>query len=101
MMDRQEFYDRLMLLGRKFRWGVDNKRIHATMRGTRYNPVTALAQHMGHGTFQDNKKSTLKAGTALGLPRNFTNDLYDATVGSSNRGNTQVVRGHLRGTLGV
>ena len=41
----------------------------------------------------------MKAGTQLGLPRNFTSTVYDATNARSNRGNTQVVRGRILSRL--
>ena len=97
-MNSTEFYTALgRLPRRRYGWSMDGNTItSSTSSGETLNPVTAVAHHRGLGTFSNNKRETLKAGTALGLPRSFTEQLYDATKGTYNRGNTQVVRGRLR-----
>jgi len=101
-MERNDFYKALSKLPRRYSWRMDGKTIVSSHRSVdeTLNPVTAVAHNRGLGIFANNKKDTLKAGTALGLPRSFTTQLYDATKSSSNRGNTQVVRGRiLSGTM--
>jgi hypothetical protein len=66
-----------------------------------FNPVTAVAYRHTGEVYGTNKRETLKAGKALGLTREFTSHVYNATAGVSNRGNTQVVRGKIRSALGV
>ena len=66
-----------------------------------FNPVTAVAYRSTGEVYGTNKRETLKAGKALGLTREFTNHVYNATTSVSNRGNTQVVRGKIRSALGV
>lgn len=70
-------------------------------RGEVVNPVTAVAYKATGRVFGTNKRETLRAGKALGLTREFTSHVYNATTGVSNRGNTQVVRGKIRSALGV
>tara|TARA_B100001094_G_scaffold107687_2_gene103678 strand:- start:5488 stop:5799 length:312 start_codon:yes stop_codon:yes gene_type:complete len=70
-------------------------------RGETVNPVTAVAYKTTGQVYGTNKRETLRAGKALGLTREFTSHVYNATTGVSNRGNTQVVRGKIRSALGV
>jgi hypothetical protein len=70
-------------------------------RGETVNPVTAVAYKATGTVYGTNKRETLRAGKALGLNRHFTETVYNATTGGSNRGNTQVVRGKVRSALGV
>jgi hypothetical protein len=70
-------------------------------RGEPVNPVTAVAYKATGTVYGTNKRETLKAGRALGLSSNFVSTVYNATTASSNRGNTQVVRGKIRSALGV
>lgn len=70
-------------------------------KGQRVNPVTALAYSQTGAVYGTNKRETQKAGRSLGLSSDFVDQLYAASVGSSNRGNTQVVRGKIRSALGV
>jgi len=106
-MERVDFYDSLATLPQSYSWQVgDNKIISAVKtrdpgKGNNFNPVTAVAHKLGHGTFGTTKRETLKAGTALGLPRQFTSHVYNATTGVSNRGNSQVVRGKIRSALEI
>ena len=105
-MNRAEFYQTLNSLPKCYSWTRNGKSLTAVKsrgisKGIVFNPVTAVAHRLGLGTFTNNKKSTLKAGTALGLPREFTSHIYDATQGLTNRGNTQVVRGRLLSQIGL
>jgi len=98
------FYDMLTELPKCYSWTRENnnivaKKIRGTSKGTVFNPITAVASSRGLGTYMNNKKDTMKAGTQLGLPRNFTSTVYDATNARSNRGNTQVVRGRILSRL--
>jgi hypothetical protein len=70
-------------------------------KGQRVNPVTALAYRQTGAVYGTNKRETQKAGRSLGLSSDFIEQLYAASVGSSNRGNTQVMRGKIRSALGV
>ena len=70
-------------------------------RGTSVNPITAVAYKFTGTVYGTNKRETLRAGRALGLSKYFTETVYNATTGGSNRGNTQVVRGKVRSALGV
>ena len=104
-MERSDFYETLNNLPQCYRWSMEDATITATKtrgsdRGTTFNTVTAVAHKMGLGTFSNNKKQTLKAGTALGLPRSFTQHVYDATHSRTNRGNAQVVRGRILSNVG-
>ena len=105
-MESKEFYSTLESLPKSYSFGVEDKRITGTTnrgaaRGVTFNPVTAVAYRATGEVYGTNKRETLKAGRALGLTREFTNHLYNATAGVSNRGNTQVVRGKIRSALGV
>lgn len=106
-MERSDFYEALEAAPANFSWAVgDTNSIVATKKrgknaGQTYNPVTAVASYLGVGSFGSNKRETLKAGTALGLPRKFTETLYSAFTSASNRGNAQVVRGRIRSALEI
>ena len=106
-MERCEFYSSLSKLPTTYSWNVeDNKSIAAgktrgPSTGKTFNPVTAVAHKFGLGIYGHTKRDTLKAGTALGLPREFTSHVYDATTSVSNRGNAQVVRGKIRSALEI
>ena len=105
-VDCQSLY-RSFQLEKNGYWNVeDNKSIAAVKtrgpaKGKTFNPVTAVAHKLGLGTFGHTKRDTLKAGTAIGLPREFTSHVYDATTSVSNRGNAQVVRGKIRSALEI
>lgn len=105
-MESNEFYTTLASLPKSYNFGVvDNTIVGSTNRGTAkgvtFNPVTVVAFRQTGEVFGTNKRDTLKAGKALGLTREFTNHVYNATTGVSNRGNAQVVRGKIRSALGV
>ena len=105
-MESSEFYSTLSALPKSYHFGVEDKRITGTTnrgsaRGVTFNPVTVVAYRTTGEVYGTNKRETLKAGKALGLTREFTNHVYNATTGVSNRGNTQVVRGKIRSALGV
>lgn len=105
-MESNEFYTTLASLPKSYNFGVvDNTIVGSTTRGAAkgvtFNPVTAVAFRQTGEVFGTNKRETLKAGKALGLTREFTNHVYNATTGVSNRGNAQVVRGKIRSALGV
>jgi len=105
-MESSEFYNTLADLPQSYRFGVvDNTIVGSSNRGKAkgitFNPVTAVAYRKTGEVFGTNKRETQKAGKALGLTREFTNHVYNATTGGSNRGNAQVVRGKIRSALGV
>lgn len=100
-MNVSQFYNKLGGLS-EYDWKIEGRNIISVAEDNRvFNPVTAIALLSNVGTFLNNKKSTLKAATALGLPRAFAAQVYDASRGTSNRGNVQVVRGRIRSALGV
>ena len=105
-MESNEFYSTLSSLPKSYNFGVQDKKITGTTsrgsaRGVTFNPVTVVAYRETGEVYGTNKRDTLRAGKALGLTREFTNHVYNATAGVSNRGNTQVVRGKIRSALGV
>jgi len=105
-MENNEFYTTLASLPKSYSFGVvDNTIVGSTNRGSAkgvtFNPVTAVAYRQTGEVYGTNKRETLKAGRALGLNRSFTETVYNATTGVSNRGNTQVVRGKVKSALGV
>lgn len=102
-MINNEFYSRLSTVtGIKWAINEDNAIVGTQKKtGVQFNPVTALASVRGVGQFTPNKRDTLKAGAALGLPREFVEHAINASNSVSNRGNAQVVRGKIRSALGV
>ena len=105
-MESSEFYCALDSLPGSYSFDVDGKAItgktnRGSGRGVTFNPVTAVAYRSTGEVYGTNKRETLRAGKALGLTREFTSHVYNATAGVSNRGNSQVVRGKIRSALGV
>tara|TARA_R100000008_G_scaffold18244_1_gene9136 strand:+ start:148 stop:465 length:318 start_codon:yes stop_codon:yes gene_type:complete len=105
-MESNEFYSTLSSLPSSYRFDVEGKTItgqvtRGSARGATVNPVTAVAYRTTGEVYGTNKRETLKAGKALGLTREFTSHVYNATTGVSNRGNTQVVRGKIRSALEI
>jgi len=106
-MDRNAFYQKLSEVKDYYSWEVmeDNSivatRVRGKDRGNRFNPVTAVANRLGYSINGNNKRETLKVGSALGLPRDFIEQVYNATVSSSNRGFTQILRGKIRSALEI
>ncbi len=106
-MESSDFYSALASLPGTYNFNVDGNTITGTytgrgsVRGAAINPVTALALRQTGGVYGSNKRETLRAGRALGLSREFTSHVYNATTSVSNRGNTQVVRGKIRSALEI
>lgn len=106
-MNYSEFFDRLDSIALSYHWDVDdNNKIVATIqsgpaRGFTLNPITALAHKSGLGFFRNTREDTEFAASFLGLSRQFARHIYSATLGTYNRGNTQVVRGRIRSALEV
>jgi hypothetical protein len=105
-MESNEFYKTLASLPSTYSFGIqDNTIVGKTNRGkgrgVTFNPVTVVAFRQTGEVYGTNKRETLRAGRALGLNRNFTETVYNAITGVSNRGNTQVVRGKVKSALGV
>ena len=105
-MESREFYTSLASLPKSYSFGVEQKTITGSTtrgkgRGLTFNPVTVLAFRETGEVFGTNKRETLKAGKALGLTREFTTHVYNATTSVSNRGNAQVVRGKIRSALEI
>jgi hypothetical protein len=106
-MNTREFYDRLYNVSDAYHWGVskDNKIVATIMsgpfRGFELNPLTALAHKSGYGLISNTREGTEFAASLFGLPRKFARNVHSATLGTYNRGNTQVVRGRIRSALEV
>ena len=102
-MESNEFYSTLASLPSTYRFDVEGKAIkgRGAARGATLNPVTAVAYRTTGQVYGTNKRETLKAGTAVGLTREFATHVYNATTGVSNRGNSQVVRGKIRSALEI
>ena len=106
-MESTEFYCKLSRLPNTYNFSVDGNLItgvntgRSSARGESFNPVTAVAHRITGQLYGNNKRETLKAGRALGLTSQFVSHVYNATTGTSNRGNVQVVRGKIRSALGV
>ena len=106
-MNSVEFYNRLYNVSHAYRWDVaNNKRVVAKIasgpyRGFELNPITALAHKSGYGLIDNTREGTEFAARLLGLSRKFARNIHSATLGTYNRGNTQVVRGRIRSALEV
>lgn len=106
-MESGSFYRCLKRLTKTFNWSISEQNsivgngINQFKGHGEFNPVTAVAYYVTGNKFGTNKRDTLRAGRAIGLSNSFTGHVYDATQSSSNRGNTQVVRGKIRSALGV
>ena len=103
-MESNEFYTALTRLPKSYfktEGELTGSITGGQYRGETVNPVTAVAYKATGQVYGTNKRETLRAGKALGLQRYFTETVYNATTGGSNRGNTQVVRGKVRSALGV
>tara|TARA_B100001559_G_scaffold307586_1_gene299915 strand:- start:279 stop:599 length:321 start_codon:yes stop_codon:yes gene_type:complete len=106
-MQLNEFLNKLDSLSYAYRWDVDNhNKVVATIRSGPYrgytlNPVTALAHKSGLGVYANTRDGTEYAASLIGLSRKEARRIYSATLGTYNRGNTQVVRGKIRSALEV
>lgn len=105
-MKYSEFFDKLHNVASAYHWGVEHNKVVATIqsgpsRGFTLNPITALAHKSGFGFFRNTREDTEFAASLLGISRNFARNIYSATLGTYNRGNTQVVRGRIRSALEV
>ena len=106
-MNLSEFLTKLDTLSYAYHWDVDtHNKVVATIqsgpnRGHTLNPVTALAHKCGFGLFDNTRDGTEYAASLIGLPRREARKVYSATLGTYNRGNTQVVRGKIRSALEV
>lgn len=106
-MNSTDFYDSLCKLPSYYRWDVTHSNAitaegtRSPIKGLSFNPVTALARQATGHVYGTNKRETLRAGKVLGLTKQFTTHVYDATTSASNRGNAQVVRGKIRSALEV
>lgn len=105
-MRYNEFFNRLSNLSRSYHWDVSSNHVVATIQSGDYkgftlNPITALAHKSGFGFFNNTREDTEFAARLLGISRSFARNIYSATLGTYNRGNTQVVRGRIRSALEV
>lgn len=105
-MDRSEFFNNLENVSRSYHWDVENNKVVAkiqsgSLRGFTLNPITALAHKRGLGFFDNTRDETEYAARLLGIPRRMARNIYSATLGTYNHGDTQVVRGRIRSALEV
>lgn len=105
-MNFSDFYDRLYNISNSYHWHLSDNKVVATIqsgpnRGLTLNPITALAHKSGFGVHDNTRDGTEYAASLLGLPRRVARSIYSATLGSSNHGNTQVVRGRIRSALEI
>jgi hypothetical protein len=105
-MNYTEFFNKLENVANSYHWDVDGNRVVAKIqsgafRGFTLNPITALAHKAGFGFFDNTREDTEFAARFLGISRNVARNIYSATLGTHNRGNTQVVRGRIRSALEV
>jgi hypothetical protein len=105
-MNNSQFFEKLENVASAYHWDVDGNKVFAEIQSGRFkgrtlNPITALAHKAGFGLFQNNRESTEFAARLLGISRRQARHIYSATLGTHNRGNTQVVRGRIRSALEV
>lgn len=102
MVDSSNFYKTLRSVRKNYDWTLDeNNNIVATRGRSVYNPITAIANYFGVQTSGVNKKTTLRVARALGLEKNFAEQVYSAANCLTNRGQSQIVRGRVRQALGL
>jgi len=102
MVDSTNFYKALRSVRKSYNWSLDeNNNIVATRGNSIYNPITAIANYLGVRTVGNNKKTTLQVARALGLEKDFAEQVYSATNCLTNRGQSQIVRGRVRRALGL
>jgi len=94
------FLESLAQNSHRYSWKyVDNKIVGIAKRGKYrkqvFNPVTAVAESLGFGYFDNNKRGTQRAAKAIGI----TQELALAIYSPSNRGHAQIVRGKMLQTL--
>ena len=105
-MNISQLYDKLYNIAFAYHWDLDDKKLVATIqsgpfKGFTLNPITALAHKAGFGFFRNTREDTEFAASLIGIPRKVARKIYSATLGTYNRGDTQVVRGRIRNALGV
>lgn len=105
-MNLNDFFDRLYNVSHAYHWDVSNKKVVAKIqsgpaRGFELNPLTALAHKSGFGFIENTREGAELAASLLGIPRQVARNVYSATLGTFNRGNTQVLRGRIRSALEV
>lgn len=104
-MRESEFLNALRGVSRSYKWvneegqitGVAKNGIRRNGRGSKFNPITAVARTMRVGVFPSTRNGTEKAAKALGLNNNLVEELFS----SDNRGHSQVIKGRVRRALGV
>lgn len=99
-MNQYEFLNALANSYRQYSWDyADNRLVGVSRRGPTkglaFNPVTAVANSFGYGTFPNTKRGTQRAARTLGI----TQELANAVYSQSNRGHAQIVRGKMLNTV--
>lgn len=105
-MNYSEFLNKLSNIAESYHWDINDNRVTAIIqsglfKGVTLNPITALAHKSGFGFFDNTRKDTEFAARLLGISRRVARNIYSATLGTYNRGNTQVLRGKIRSALEV
>lgn len=105
-MNFSQFFEKLENVADAYHWDVDGNKVVAEIQSGRFkgrtlNPITALAHKAGWGFFRNNREDTEFAARLLGISRQFARNVYSATLGTYNHGNTQVIRGRIRSALEV
>lgn len=95
-MNQTQFMEKLQSVARTYRWEYSDNQLVGTarygkLRGSRFNPITAVARAVTGNYYPLTSQGLLKASKALGI----TSSLVDSVLSDSNRGNAQVVRGKL------
>ena len=101
-MDQTQFLQTLARTTNAYSWSYEGNQItgvarNGADRGKTFNPVTAVARTMRHGTFANTQRGTTQAASRLGL----TSSTATSVLCKSNRGNAQVVRGRILKSLGL
>lgn len=92
-----DFYSRVGSLPKAYKWNG----LTATRNGSEFNPITAVVNYKSGVICKNTKSDTVKAGQLLGLSKQDSVNIYEASRNVSNHGYQQVVRGRLKNVLGV
>lgn len=95
-MNQSEFLEVLSSVYSSYSWQYTNNRLTGTakrgdVKGSVFNPVTAVAYKLSATYYPNTKRGTLQAARSLGM----TTELATAVYSQSNRGHAQIVRGKM------
>ena len=105
-MTETQFLITLAQTRKAYNWSTEGKTIvgvakNGKARGKKYAPITAVCRYAWNGTNPSNKRGTNKAVKQLGMTPTLTKNVSNATQATSNRGNSQVLRGKIKQVLGL